>query len=116
MLYHDWEAHTYDDKWSISFDERHRLRPDRFVAITGAPEAWPYTTAPELGAGTGFFSLNLKQAGVLDEVHVTDLAPGMVEAAQANAEKLGFHVEGGSPTQNAFPTTTTRSTSWWGMR
>lgn len=95
VLYHDWEAHTYDDKWSISFDERCiDYARDRFVAITGAPEAWPYTTALELGAGTGFFSLNLKQAGVLDEVHVTDLAPGMVEAAQANAEKLGFHVEG----------------------
>ena len=21
VLYHDWEAQTYDDKWSISFDE-----------------------------------------------------------------------------------------------
>ena len=31
---------------------------------------------------------------MLDEVHVTDLSPGMVEAAQANAERLGFTVEG----------------------
>ena len=22
VLYHDWEAETYDEKWSISFDER----------------------------------------------------------------------------------------------
>ncbi len=22
VLYHDWEAGTYDDKWSISYDER----------------------------------------------------------------------------------------------
>ena len=22
VLYHDWEAQTYDEKWSISFDER----------------------------------------------------------------------------------------------
>ena len=28
VLYHDWEAQTYDDKWSISFDEPLRgLRP-----------------------------------------------------------------------------------------
>lgn len=94
VLYHDWEAQTYDDKWSISFDERCvDYARDRFVAIAG-DQGWPYGRALELGAGTGFFSLNLKQAGVLDEVHVTDLSPGMVEAARANAAQLGFTVEG----------------------
>ena len=95
VLYHDWEAQTYDHKWSISFDERCiDYARDRFVAIAGPAEPWPYGTALELGAGTGFFSLNLRQAGVLDEVHVTDLSPGMVDAAKANAERLGFTVEG----------------------
>ncbi|HEY7718992.1 MAG TPA: class I SAM-dependent methyltransferase [Pedococcus sp.] len=95
VLYHDWEAQTYDEKWSISFDRRCiDYARDRFLAIAGRPERWPYARALEIGAGTGFFSLNLKQAGVLDEVHVTDLAPGMVEAAKANAERLGFSVEG----------------------
>src|SRR6476619_2534383 len=95
VLYHDWEAQTYDAKWSISFDERCvDYARDRFHAITGTPDPLPYGTALELGAGTGFFSLNLKQAGVLDEVHVTDLSPGMVEAARANATRLGFTVEG----------------------
>jgi len=94
VLYHDWEAQTYDDKWSISFDDRCiDYARDRFVAIAG-DQGWPYGRALELGAGTGFFSLNLKQAGVLDEVHVTDLSPGMVEAARANATRLGFTVEG----------------------
>jgi len=95
VLYHDWEAQTYDGKWSISFDSRCiDYARGRFEAITGTPDPLPYGTALELGAGTGFFSLNLKQAGILDEVHVTDLSPGMVEAARANAEKLGFSVEG----------------------
>lgn len=95
VLYHDWESQTYDDKWSISFDERcTAYARDRFEAIVGELPQEPYGTALELGAGTGFFSLNLRQAGVLDEVHVTDLSPGMVEAARANAEKLGFTVEG----------------------
>ena len=99
VLYHDWEAQTYDEKWSISFDERcQAVVRDRFLRIvTGRlrpGEQLPYGTALELGAGTGFFSLNLKLAGILDEVHVTDLSPGMVEAAQANAERLGFTVEG----------------------
>src|SRR6478672_8360216 len=95
VLYHDWEAQTYDEKWSISFDRRCvDYARDRFHAITGSPDPLPYATALELGAGTGFFSLNLKQAGILDAVHVTDLSPGMVEAARANAARLGFEVEG----------------------
>ena len=57
-------------------------------------ERLPYRTALELGAGTGFFSLNLKLAGLVDEVHVSDLSPGMVEAAKANAQRLGFEIEG----------------------
>jgi len=94
VLYHDWESGTYDEKWSISFDERCiDYARDRFVAVAGH-DGWPYGKALEVGAGTGFFALNLKQAGVLDEVHVTDLSPGMVEAARRNAERLGFSIEG----------------------
>ncbi len=94
VLYHDWEAETYDAKWSISFDERCiDYARDRFVAVAG-DQGWPYGRALEIGAGTGFFSLNLRQAGVLDEVHVSDLSPGMVRAAEANARRLGFEIEG----------------------
>ncbi len=94
VLYHDWEASTYDAKWSISYDERCiDYARDRFVHVAGR-EGWPYAKALELGCGTGFFLLNLKQAGVLDEGHVTDISPGMVEAARLNAEGLGFTVEG----------------------
>ena len=94
VLYHDWEATTYDEKWSISFDERCiSYARDRFAAIAGV-EGWPYGKALEIGAGTGFFSLNLRQAGVLSEVSVSDLSPGMVEAARENARRLGFEVQG----------------------
>ncbi|GAA4992671.1 class I SAM-dependent methyltransferase [Actinopolymorpha pittospori] len=94
VLYHDWEAQTYDDKWSISFDDRCiAYARDRFVAAAGAA-GWPYARSLEVGCGTGFFSLNLRQAGILDEVHVTDLSPGMVEAAKENARRLGFEVSG----------------------
>jgi ubiquinone/menaquinone biosynthesis C-methylase UbiE len=94
VLYHDWEASTYDDKWSISYDERCvEYARDRFVAVAGA-DGWPYGKTLEIGAGTGFFTLNLKLAGVLDEAHVTDLSPGMVEAAEKNAANLGFEVHG----------------------
>ena len=94
ILYHDWEAGTYDEKWSISFDERCiEYARDRFEHVAGPTEK-PYATSLELGCGTGFFTLNLKLAGVLDEGHVTDLSPGMVEVAKRNAESLGFTVEG----------------------
>ena len=94
LLYHDWEADTYDDKWSISFDERCiSYARDRFVNVAG-DQGWPYASALELGCGTGFFLLNLKLAGVLDEGHVTDLSPGMVEVAQRNGAHLGFDLEG----------------------
>ncbi len=94
VVYHDWEATTYDEKWSISFDERCiSYARDRFVAVAGA-EGWPYQRALEIGCGTGFFLLNLKQAGALGEGHVTDISPGMVSAARRNASMLGYRIEG----------------------
>ena len=94
MLYHDWEASSYDEKWSISFDERCiDYARDRFAYIAGR-EGWPYRKVLELGCGTGFFLLNLKLAGVVEHGHVTDLSPGMVEVAQRNASRLGFEVAG----------------------
>jgi ubiquinone/menaquinone biosynthesis C-methylase UbiE len=103
VLYHDWEAQTYDDKWSISFDQRCiDYARDRFIAAAGTKD-WPYGTALEIGAGTGFFSLNLRQAGVLDEVHVTDISPGMVEAARTNAKQLGFDLEGRTADAETLP-------------
>jgi SAM-dependent methyltransferase len=94
VLYHDWEAGTYDAKWSISFDQRCiDYARDRFSHVAGT-QGWPYGRALEVGCGTGFFLLNLKLAGVLDEGHVTDLSPGMVEVAMRNAAGLGFELEG----------------------
>lgn len=94
VIYHDWEASTYDEKWSISYDERCiDYARDRFSAVAGT-EGWPYPKALEIGCGTGFFLLNLKQAGVLGQAHVSDLSPGMVAAAIRNGTALGFDVEG----------------------
>ena len=94
VLYHDWEASTYDEKWSISYDERCiDYARDRFVAVAGR-HGWPYGEALEIGSGTGFFLLNLMQAGVVAKGHVTDLSPGMVEAAVRNGAALGLDVAG----------------------
>jgi ubiquinone/menaquinone biosynthesis C-methylase UbiE len=94
VLYHDWESSTYDQKWSISYDERCiTYAQDRFAAVAGGVVE-PYPRALEIGCGTGFFLLNLKQAGVLSDGAVSDISPGMVETAQRNAAALGFSVEG----------------------
>ncbi|MGH8894110.1 MAG: class I SAM-dependent methyltransferase [Actinomycetes bacterium] len=94
VLYHDWEAATYDEKWAISYDERCiDYARDRFEAVAGRA-GWPYGEALELGSGTGFFLLNLMQAGVLTTGHVTDLSPAMVEAAVRNGTALGLDVDG----------------------
>jgi SAM-dependent methyltransferase len=94
VLYHDWEAGSYDEKWSISYDERCiAYAADRFRHAAGEA-GWPYGRALELGCGTGFFLLNLMQAGLAKQGSVTDLSPGMVAAALRNAEHLGLDVDG----------------------
>jgi ubiquinone/menaquinone biosynthesis C-methylase UbiE len=94
VLYHDWEADSYDEKWSISYDERCiDYATGRFRAIAGEHD-WPYQHAMELGCGTGFFLLNLMQGGVIKKGSVTDLSPGMVRVALRNAAGLGLDVDG----------------------
>jgi SAM-dependent methyltransferase len=93
VLYHDWEAGTYDEKWSISYDERCiEYAVGRFQAVAG--DTGPYERAMELGSGTGFFLLNLMQGGVIKKGSVTDLSPGMVQVALRNGANLGLDVDG----------------------
>ncbi|MDF0529763.1 class I SAM-dependent methyltransferase [Tsukamurella sp. 8F] len=95
VLYHDWEAETYDEKWHISYDERCiSYARDRFEAAVGPAGAEPYERALELGCGTGFFLLNLMQGGIAKKGSVTDLSPGMVKVATRNGQELGLDVDG----------------------
>ncbi|MFY9190268.1 MAG: class I SAM-dependent methyltransferase [Lawsonella sp.] len=98
VLYHDWESETYDEKWSISFDDRcityARGRFDQATTRTIRNDEIPYEKALELGCGTGFFLLNLMQSGVAQKGELTDLSPGMVEVALRNGCNLGLDVDG----------------------
>ncbi|CDO27309.1 class I SAM-dependent methyltransferase [Mycolicibacterium porcinum] len=97
VLYHDWEAETYDEKWSISYDQRCiDYARGRFDAIVPESEQreLPYDRALELGCGTGFFLLNLVQSGVARRGSVTDLSPGMVKVATRNGQSLGLDIDG----------------------
>lgn len=88
VLYHDWEAKNYDDKWSISFDDRCiSYAREKFLKV--APER-RYGKVLEIGAGTGFFVINLTQAGLVHEPYATDISPGMVEVCLRNAQNVGI--------------------------
>jgi SAM-dependent methyltransferase len=93
VLYHDWEATSYDEKWSISYDQRCiDYAVGRFHAVVG--RVGTYEHALELGCGSGFFLLNLMQGGVARRGSVTDLSPGMVTVALGTARRLGLDVDG----------------------
>ena len=102
VAYHDWEAGHYDDKWSISFDERCiRYAHDRYRKAV--PGGGSHDQVLEVGCGTGFFLLNLTQAGVVGEAHGTDISPGMVERCVANGRRLGIDVSGMVADAEALP-------------
>jgi len=58
----------------------------------GARSQEGYRRALEIGAGTGYFSLNLLRAGIVNEATCTDISPGMVAALTENAKQLGLTV------------------------
>jgi ubiquinone/menaquinone biosynthesis C-methylase UbiE len=88
--YHDAAASTYDAKWSISFDPAAQLYV-RERARRMLPER-RYGRVLEVGTGTGFFLLNLWQAGYVEEAHATDISAGMLEVCRLNGELLGCEV------------------------
>lgn len=93
IVYHDWESTHYDDKWHISFDERcidYAL--GRY--LKAVPDGRRYEKVLEVGCGTGFFLLNLAQAGVIGEAHCTDISEGMVDVCVMNGARLGIEVQG----------------------
>jgi ubiquinone/menaquinone biosynthesis C-methylase UbiE len=103
VLYHDWEAGTYDEKWSISFDDRCiNYAVDRFRHAADE-DGWPYREALELGCGTGFFMINLVLGGVIEQGHVTDLSQGMVDVALRNASSAGIALEGRMADAESIP-------------
>jgi len=104
VVYHDWEAETYDSKWSISFDERCiQYARQTFDAASGGALPLPVDRAVEIGAGTGFFLLNLMQSGVARHGVVTDISSGMVRTAVRQAGDLGLDVVGAVADAESLP-------------
>ena len=91
--YHDVAAAGYDSKWGIDFGAVGRAQVLGKVEKLLGRRPGPFARALEIGAGTGYFTLNLMQERVIGSGVCTDVSPGMLEALRANAERLGLAVE-----------------------
>jgi ubiquinone/menaquinone biosynthesis C-methylase UbiE len=89
--YHDAAAHEYDAKWGIDFGEvgQRQVRL-KLVKALGGLKGRSFGDALEIGSGTGYFSLNLVQLGVIERLTATDISPGMLKRLAATAEALGL--------------------------
>jgi SAM-dependent methyltransferase len=91
--YHDVAAAEYDAKWGVDFGEVGRGQVLGKVEKLLGRDPGPFPRALEIGAGTGYFTLNLMQAGVVESAVCTDVSPGMVTTLRGNAGRLGLDVE-----------------------
>jgi ubiquinone/menaquinone biosynthesis C-methylase UbiE len=91
--YHDVAAADYDRKWGISYGAQGRTQVvgklERALGESGAR----FGRALEVGAGTGYFTLNLVRAGVVESAVATDISRGMLDELSASARRLGVEVE-----------------------
>ena len=91
--YHDVAAGEYDAKWGISYEENGRQQViGKLRKAIGNPVG-TFDRALEIGAGTGYFSLNLLRAGIVREAVATDISQGMLDELTGSAARLGLAVE-----------------------
>jgi len=93
--YHDVAADSYDAKWGIDFGEPGQaqvlMKLRKVLGADALERGWERSL--EIGSGTGYFSLNLLQAGAIQAATCTDISPGMLATLRGNAERLGLEIE-----------------------
>jgi SAM-dependent methyltransferase len=90
--YHDVAAEGYDYKWGIDFGEVGRGQVLGKLGKALGGNVPRYERSLEIGAGTGYFTLNLLEAGAVGAATATDISPGMLATLRANAQRLGRDV------------------------
>jgi ubiquinone/menaquinone biosynthesis C-methylase UbiE len=93
VRYHDLAAEHYDSKWGISYGEVGRAQVLGKLRKALGREPGVFDRGLEIGAGTGYFTLNLMRAGVLREAMATDISAGMLSALSASASELDLPVD-----------------------
>jgi ubiquinone/menaquinone biosynthesis C-methylase UbiE len=92
--YHDAAAHEYDAKWGIDFGDTGQEQVRRkLVKALGGRDGQSFGAGLEIGSGTGYFSLNLLQLGVIESLTATDISAGMLNRLATTAAGLGLEVE-----------------------
>jgi ubiquinone/menaquinone biosynthesis C-methylase UbiE len=103
VRYHDQAAETYDSKWAIDYGEIGAGQVlGKLRKALGEPPGH-YPRALEIGAGTGYFTLNMVRAGVIDHAVATDISPGMLRRLSETAGELGVEVEAVEADAEALP-------------
>jgi ubiquinone/menaquinone biosynthesis C-methylase UbiE len=90
--YHDHAAGHYDSKWGIDFGEVGLEQVTAKVRKALGHEPGQFARSLEIGAGTGYFTLNLLRAGLIGQATCSDISPGMLRTLRANARRLGVEV------------------------
>jgi ubiquinone/menaquinone biosynthesis C-methylase UbiE len=87
--YHDAAAREYDSKWGIDFGAigQDQVRAKLEKALGGL-DGRTFDDALEIGSGTGYFSLNLVQQGLIGRLTATDISPGMLTQLASTATTL----------------------------
>ncbi len=102
--YHDVAAASYDSKWGIDFGSVGQAQVvGKLRKLVGPELDGGYENALEIGAGTGYFSLNLLQAGIVRKATCTDISPGMVATLADNAHGLGLDVRAARADAESLP-------------
>jgi ubiquinone/menaquinone biosynthesis C-methylase UbiE len=92
--YHDAAATEYDAKWGIDYGDIGQAQvAAKLRKALGRTPAAPFGDALEIGAGTGYFTLNLLQLGLIERATATDISAGMLSALSASAALLGQEVD-----------------------
>jgi SAM-dependent methyltransferase len=88
VRYHDLAAEHYDAKWGIDYGEPGQAQVTGKLAKALGGRLGHYERGLEIGAGTGYFGLNLALAGAIDDYTASDISPGMLSVLASTAKTL----------------------------
>jgi len=93
VRYHDLASSDYDAKWGIDYGPAGLRQVVGKVRKALGREPGRFERSLEIGAGTGYFTLNLLRAGVIGRAVATDISQGMLDSLEQSAARLGVEVE-----------------------
>jgi ubiquinone/menaquinone biosynthesis C-methylase UbiE len=92
VRYFNVAAAGYDAKWGITYTSAGRRNVLSKLRLALGTEPPRFERSLEVGAGTGYFTLNLLDAGLIQEAVATDISQRMLDELDASAARLGHAV------------------------